>query len=141
MTGTSRPWPERALLRRAWELVVARLGGEDVAWDADFSDGMPADEAEAIATVEALDPLDVLARAHAIVSREWIAGFELPRRHKCGWCVSAAIAAGAGERAAWAAAEVFGDLAAVQRHTVSCEHNPLVARLREFEAAWSRGPG
>ena len=135
MTGTPRPWLERALLHRAWELVVARLGGEDVAWNADLSDGMPADEFEAIAAVEALDPLDVLARAHAIVSREWIAGFE------CGWCVSAAIAAGAGERAAWAAAEVFGDLAAVQRHTVSCEHNPLVARLRELEAAWSRGPG
>ena len=141
MTGTPRPWPERALLHRAWELVVARLGGEDVAWSADLSAGMPADESEAIAAVEALEPLDVLVRAHAVVSREWIADFELPRRHKCGWCVSAAIAAGAGEHAAWADAEVFGDLAAVQLHTTYCLHNPLAARLRELEAAWSRGPG
>ena len=32
-------------------------------------------------------------------------------------------------------------IAAVQLHTTYCTHNPLVARLREFEAAWSRGRG
>ena len=135
MTGRERPWGERALIRRAWELVTARLG-EDLAFDGDLTAGVPSTEAEALLAVAALDPIDVLVRGHAIVSREWMAAAD-PRRHVCGWCVKAALAAGTEEVDAYGQAERF-DLDGVQGHTLSCKHNPLVQRINDLEAMRGR---
>jgi hypothetical protein len=142
---TARPHGDRALLTRAWALAVEHLG-EDRAWHGELGADLPTTEAEADAAVALLEPLDVLQRAHALVTREWIArGLNL-RRHGCGWCVTAAIAVGASEDAAWHDAPSFDSLAGIQEHVVTCKHNPLVKRINDvnrlavqvLEALWGR---
>jgi len=55
---------------------------------------------------------------------------EPPKSHRCGWCVAAA----GGTDEAWRSTELMDD-AAVKAHTLTCEHNPLVARIRELDEA------
>lgn len=52
-----------------------------------------------------------------------------PKTHRCAWCFRAA---GATDEA-WRAMELM-DFAAAGRHTLTCEHNPLVRRVKELEA-------
>lgn len=55
------------------------------------------------------------------------------KTHRCGWCHRGT----GGDDAAWLALETM-DLEAVQRHTLTCRHNPLVNRVEELEAAAER---
>lgn len=48
----------------------------------------------------------------------------------CGWCIDAA----GGGQEAWDATPKM-TLAEVREHTLTCEHNPLVARVRELQDA------
>jgi len=121
VTDAIDPNDDRPVLMRAIDIAMPIV-------EADVSD--PSIPAALLAPETSSER--VLAHAFMSLMDRYHAVMDPPRFYRCGWCVSAA----GGTTEAWRDAERFDD-PGIKAHTIACEYNPLVTRIRDLEIALS----